>query len=167
MLVNIFCNVFTAPPPKVEAPVAAPTIPPIPIRRPEVMLEDRTESIKGIRKAMVKAMTASLAVPHFGYKDEIILNELVRYGIFDTRESFTVWAIPRYVSSGYHFQNKSWQISDFLPVIACFIGFCQLSFLQTFIVFSFEPLTAVCLHSKISILFTSIIVTSISQIKIC
>ena len=52
------------------------------------MLEDRTESIKGIRKAMVKAMTASLAVPHFGYKDEIILNELVRYGIFDTWEFF-------------------------------------------------------------------------------
>lgn len=58
---------------------AAPTVPPTPIRRPEVMLEDRTEPIKGIRKAMVKAMTASLAIPHFGYKDEIILNELVRY----------------------------------------------------------------------------------------
>ena len=82
MFLNIFCNVFTAPPPKVEAPAAAPTVPPITIRRPEVMLEDRTESVKGIRKAMVKAMTASLAVPHFGYKDEIILNELVRYGIF-------------------------------------------------------------------------------------
>lgn len=84
LLLNIFCNVFTAPPPTVEAPTAAPTVPPTPIRRPEVMLEDRTQSIKGIRKAMVKAMTASLAVPHFGYKDEIILNELVRYGIFDT-----------------------------------------------------------------------------------
>ena len=82
MLLNIFCNVFIAPPPKEEAPAAASTVPPIPIRRPEVMLEDRTESIKGIRKAMVKAMTASLAVPHFGYKDEIILNELVRYGMF-------------------------------------------------------------------------------------
>lgn len=68
----------SAPPPKVEAPAVTPTVPPILIRRPEVMLEDRTESIKGIRKAMVKAMTASLAVPHFGYKDEIILNELVR-----------------------------------------------------------------------------------------
>ena len=88
MLLNIFCNVFTAPPPTVEAPTAAPTVPPTPIRRPEVMLEDRTESIKGIRKAMVKAMTASLAVPHFGYKDEIILNELVRYGIFDTWDFF-------------------------------------------------------------------------------
>ena len=63
----------------VEVPSAAPTVPPTPIRRPEVTLEDRTEPIKGIRKAMAKAMTASLAVPHFGYKDEIILNELVRY----------------------------------------------------------------------------------------
>ncbi|KAL9950303.1 hypothetical protein ACROYT_G042782 [Oculina patagonica] len=67
-----------APPPTVEAPAAAPTVPPTPIRRPEVMLEDRTEPIKGIRRAMAKAMTASLAIPHFGYKDEIILNELVR-----------------------------------------------------------------------------------------
>ena len=43
---------------------------------------------------MVKAMTASLAVPHFGYKDEIILNELVRYGILDTWGFFTVWIGP-------------------------------------------------------------------------
>lgn len=78
MLLSIFGHVFTAPPPTVEAPAATPTVPPTPIRRPEVMLEDRTESITGIRKAMAKAMTASLAIPHFGYKDEIILNELVR-----------------------------------------------------------------------------------------
>ena len=74
----MFCHVFTDPPPTVEAPTVVPTVPPTPIRRPEVMLEDRTESIKGFRRAMAKAMTVSLAIPHFGYKDEIILNELVR-----------------------------------------------------------------------------------------
>lgn len=82
LFLNTFSIVFTAPPPIVEEPAAPPTAPPTPIRRSEVMLEDRTEPIKGIRKAMAKAMTASLAIPHFGYKDEIILNELVRYGIF-------------------------------------------------------------------------------------
>lgn len=66
-----------APAPTVE--VAAPTTPPsTQIARPEVVLEDRTEAIKGIRRAMAKAMTASLTIPHFGYKDEVILNELVR-----------------------------------------------------------------------------------------
>ena len=77
MCLSTLCNDFTAPAPTVE--VATPTTPPsTPIARPEVMLEDRTETIKGIRRAMAKAMTASLAIPHFGYKDEIILNELVR-----------------------------------------------------------------------------------------
>ena len=74
---NAFFYAFTAPPPTVDVG-AAPTIPSTPIRRPEVMLEDRTEPIKGIKKAMAKAMSASLVIPHFGYKDEIILNELVR-----------------------------------------------------------------------------------------
>lgn len=74
---STLCNVFTAPAPTVE--VAAPTTPPsTQIARPEVVLEDRTEAIKGIRRAMAKAMTASLTIPHFGYKDEVILNELVR-----------------------------------------------------------------------------------------
>ena len=66
-----------APPPTVDVG-AAPTVLPTPVRRPEVMLQDRIEPIKGIKKAMAKAMSASIAIPHFGYKDEIILNELVR-----------------------------------------------------------------------------------------
>lgn len=66
-----------APPPTVDVG-AAPTVLPTPVRRPEAMLEDRIEPIKGIKKAMAKAMSASIAIPHFGYKDEIILNELVR-----------------------------------------------------------------------------------------
>lgn len=71
--------VFTAPStPAVDVQEAVPTAPPTPVRRPETMLEDRTEPIRGIRKAMAKVMTASNAIPHFGYKDEIVLNELVR-----------------------------------------------------------------------------------------
>ena len=71
--------VFTAPStPAADVQEAVPTAPPTPVRRPETMLEDRTEPIRGIRKAMAKVMTASKAIPHFGYKDEIVLNELVR-----------------------------------------------------------------------------------------
>ncbi|CAH3190424.1 unnamed protein product [Porites evermanni] len=62
----------------VDVQEAVPTAPPTPVRRPETMLEDRTEPIRGIRKAMAKVMTASNTIPHFGYKDEILLNELVR-----------------------------------------------------------------------------------------
>ena len=65
---------FTVTAPKEEIGAVAPS----PIRWPELPLDDRTESIQGIRKAMVKAMSASLSIPHFGYKDEIVLNELVR-----------------------------------------------------------------------------------------
>ncbi|XP_071952222.1 lipoamide acyltransferase component of branched-chain alpha-keto acid dehydrogenase complex, mitochondrial-like [Antedon mediterranea] len=39
--------------------------------------DDRIEPIKGFQKAMVKSMTAANAIPHFGYCDEIELNELV------------------------------------------------------------------------------------------
>lgn len=82
---------------------------------------------------MVKAMTTSLAVPHFGYKDEIILNELVRYGIVDTwKNFFMVWAIPRYVSSTYTIQNKSMQISDFSPF------YCLIWFLPVILSFIFS-----------------------------
>lgn len=42
---------------------------------------DKVEDIKGIRKAMVKAMTEALAIPHFGYCDEIFVDELVQYVI--------------------------------------------------------------------------------------
>jgi 2-oxoisovalerate dehydrogenase E2 component (dihydrolipoyl transacylase) len=39
--------------------------------------QDRVEDIKGIKRAMAKAMTAALAIPHFGYCDEILLDDLV------------------------------------------------------------------------------------------
>jgi 2-oxoisovalerate dehydrogenase E2 component (dihydrolipoyl transacylase) len=37
----------------------------------------RVEVIRGMRKAMVKSMTAALKIPHFGYADEIEMNKLV------------------------------------------------------------------------------------------
>ena len=66
----------SAPTPSI--PSAAPSIPKAPVHVPEVALEDRTEPIRGVRKAMAKAMTESLTIPHFGYNDEVVLNELVR-----------------------------------------------------------------------------------------
>ncbi|XP_078493185.1 LOW QUALITY PROTEIN: lipoamide acyltransferase component of branched-chain alpha-keto acid dehydrogenase complex, mitochondrial [Ciona intestinalis] len=44
---------------------------------PTVMSQDKTEKLKGIRKAMVRSMKASLDIPHFGYDDEYDMNELV------------------------------------------------------------------------------------------
>lgn len=42
-------------------------------------MEDKTEPIKGIQKAMVKTMTASLHIPHFGYCDELEIGKLIKY----------------------------------------------------------------------------------------
>ncbi|XP_060602359.1 lipoamide acyltransferase component of branched-chain alpha-keto acid dehydrogenase complex, mitochondrial-like [Ruditapes philippinarum] len=44
-----------------------------------VLGKDHTEAIKGIRKAMVKTMTAAQAIPHFGYYDEIDMTSLVKF----------------------------------------------------------------------------------------
>lgn len=39
---------------------------------------DRTETIKGYTKTMIKTMTAANAIPHFGYSDEIDVSELLK-----------------------------------------------------------------------------------------
>ncbi|XP_072172845.1 lipoamide acyltransferase component of branched-chain alpha-keto acid dehydrogenase complex, mitochondrial-like [Diadema setosum] len=73
-------------PPRVPSPVPTAPIPPkatqpptIPARVPTrpVAGQDRTEPIKGLRRAMVKAMIQANAIPHFGYKDEVDVTELV------------------------------------------------------------------------------------------
>lgn len=40
--------------------------------------QDRVEKLKGYNKAMVKKMTESLSIPHFGYCDEVLMDELVK-----------------------------------------------------------------------------------------
>ncbi|CAF0956114.1 unnamed protein product [Adineta ricciae] len=52
---------------------------PAPKPRPTTAtVADRSEPIKGIRKAMVKTMTQANAVPHFTYCDEYDLSQLVK-----------------------------------------------------------------------------------------
>lgn len=39
---------------------------------------DRVEKLKGYNKAMVKKMTESLSIPHFGYCEEVLMDELIK-----------------------------------------------------------------------------------------
>ena len=43
---------------------------------PAYQLEDREVPVKGIKKVMVKSMTAACQIPHFGYCDEIDVTDL-------------------------------------------------------------------------------------------
>ncbi|XP_028403645.1 lipoamide acyltransferase component of branched-chain alpha-keto acid dehydrogenase complex, mitochondrial-like [Dendronephthya gigantea] len=65
------------PPTKTAAPRAAIPPPPTPLLQP--VLEDRTEPITGFKKAMAKTMSDALKIPHFGYCDEITLNQLITF----------------------------------------------------------------------------------------
>eukprot|EP00049_Salpingoeca_infusionum_P018211 m.356227 g.356227 ORF g.356227 m.356227 type:complete len:485 (+) comp17474_c0_seq1:44-1498(+) len=53
-----------------------PNAPPAPAT--SLQAEDVTVPVTGIQKAMVKSMTAALQVPHFGYADEIEVDELIK-----------------------------------------------------------------------------------------
>ncbi|XP_037288427.2 dihydrolipoamide branched chain transacylase E2 [Rhipicephalus microplus] len=62
---------------KQAAPIPAP-VPQKPVTVKTLKaVEDRVEQVKGIRKAMAKTMAQSLAIPHFGYCDEIDVTRLV------------------------------------------------------------------------------------------
>lgn len=64
------------PQPAAKPPVAAAAKPlPVTVIR---STQDRVEPIKGIRKAMARTTTQSLAIPHFGYCDEIDVTRLVQ-----------------------------------------------------------------------------------------
>ena len=58
-------------------PISAPTLPIKPYTPPIIAAEDKTVPLKGITKAMNKAMTEALTIPHFGYCDEIDIGRLV------------------------------------------------------------------------------------------
>ncbi|XP_066503621.1 lipoamide acyltransferase component of branched-chain alpha-keto acid dehydrogenase complex, mitochondrial [Hoplias malabaricus] len=71
-------------PPPPAAPSAKPQVKktptslPTPIApKPVFTGKDHTEPLKGFQKAMVKTMTAALKIPHFGYKDEVDVTQLV------------------------------------------------------------------------------------------
>ncbi|XP_050951229.1 lipoamide acyltransferase component of branched-chain alpha-keto acid dehydrogenase complex, mitochondrial [Labeo rohita] len=76
------------PPPSAVAPstpaakpkekTTPPSIPTPAIPKPVFTGKDHTEPIKGFQKAMVRTMSAALKIPHFGYKDEVDLSQLVR-----------------------------------------------------------------------------------------
>ncbi|XP_073700316.1 lipoamide acyltransferase component of branched-chain alpha-keto acid dehydrogenase complex, mitochondrial [Garra rufa] len=76
------------PPPSAVAPstpaakpkekMTPPSIPTPTIPKPVFTGKDHTEPIKGFQKAMVRTMSAALKIPHFGYKDEVDLSQLVR-----------------------------------------------------------------------------------------
>lgn len=40
---------------------------------------DRVEPLKGVRKAMLKSMTEALKIPHFAYKDEVDMTNLMKF----------------------------------------------------------------------------------------
>lgn len=63
--------------------------PPSPAPRLASMGKDHTEPLKAFHKVMVKTMTAALKIPHFGYKDEVDLTQLVqlRYELKAVAES--------------------------------------------------------------------------------
>ena len=63
-------------PPVLSPPVAAPP-PPAARAAPVFLGQDRTEQAGPIVKAMTKTMVEALKIPHFGYKDEIDMSQLV------------------------------------------------------------------------------------------
>jgi len=58
-----------------SAPASTPSTPQAPAA-PAYQAEDRQVPVKGIKKIMVKSMTAACQIPHFGYCDDMIVNQL-------------------------------------------------------------------------------------------
>ena len=82
--------------------------------------QDRTEPVKGMTKAMVKTMNEALKIPHFGYKDEIDMTNLV-----ELRKQLKVIGEKRGTKVSY------------MPVIlkACSLGLTQFPILNS----TFDP----------------------------
>lgn len=58
--------------------------------------DDRIEKISGLRRIMVKTMTDSLNIPHLGYNEEVIMNELS-----NIRMQIKPWASARKLKISY------------------------------------------------------------------
>jgi len=114
--------IATAPVPETRIPTP-PVVEKTPIKRPVTVTaikQDRTEPVKGITKAMVKAMNEALKIPHFGYKDEIDMTKLV-----ELRKQFKKLGEKRGTKVTY------------MPVIlkACSLGLTQYPILNS----NFDP----------------------------
>lgn len=65
--------------PEAPAPLTASPAPPtLPPSMPVILGQDKKETIKGFRKAMVKTMSQAMSIPHFGYCDEVDMTALVQ-----------------------------------------------------------------------------------------
>lgn len=62
--------------PPSPTPVAAPAMPER-VKKDGLLGVDREVELRGLQRAMVKSMTAANAIPHFGYSDEIVVDQLV------------------------------------------------------------------------------------------
>ena len=67
----------SAPPPVAAPPKPAPPPPPVARPAPVFLGKDKTEPAGPMVKAMTKTMSEALKIPHFGYKDEIDMSQLV------------------------------------------------------------------------------------------
>jgi len=67
----------------VQQETSSPPPPPLPSRAPVKATQTSTEPtivpVKGIQKAMLQSMTASLSIPHFGYCDEIEMTRAMEF----------------------------------------------------------------------------------------
>ena len=68
----------SAPPPVAAPPKPAPPPPPVARPAPVFLGKDKTEPAGPMVKAMTKTMSEALKIPHFGYKDEIDMSQLVK-----------------------------------------------------------------------------------------
>ena len=109
--------------PQEKRSIQPPAIEQQPIKRPvhiPAVTQDRTEPVKGMTKAMVKTMNEALKIPHFGYKDEIDMTNLV-----ELRKQLKVIGEKRGTKVSY------------MPVIlkACSLGLTQFPILNS----TFDP----------------------------
>lgn len=63
------------PAPAVQAPLPALSASPL---SSGVLVEEKRVPVRGVMRQMVKSMTASLSIPHFGYQDEVSFNATER-----------------------------------------------------------------------------------------
>jgi 2-oxoisovalerate dehydrogenase E2 component (dihydrolipoyl transacylase) len=96
--------------PKAPTPVNSVPVNSVPVSTtslssvPVAAAADRVEPVTGIRRAMAKAMTQSMKIPHFGYCDEIVLNRLMA-----TRELLKPVALERGIKLSFMpFMLKVW-----------------------------------------------------------